>query len=288
MAASQIFKMAASQIFKMAASQYIFVVAMFYIYFLSSTNAKLHFMKQHQCDRCAKAVYKSIFGEEEGLETFSGLFHLYSLLSPTMTLHNRNVRRSKSVSRRPSSSKHHLKNMLYFLLLMLLLSGDVQPNPGPATRGGRTPKYPCTVCGRGVRSNSKAISCDVCEGWTHINCCDVSLVVYNDSVKHGTPLSHICDTCLIGELPSFHNLTVQNDSQTNAELNHPDPVATTDVPDQYELFKKKGLHFLHINARSLLPKLTDARLLVQRTNAAVLAVTETWLDESVTIRIMLR
>ena len=28
--------------------------------------------------------------------------------------------------------------------------------------------------------------------------------------------------------------------------------------------------------------MTDARLLVQRTNAAVLAVTETWLDESVT------
>ena len=46
---------------------------------------------------------------------------------------------------------------------MLLLSGDVQPNPGPATRGGRTPKYPCTVCSGGVRSNSKAISCDVCE-----------------------------------------------------------------------------------------------------------------------------
>ena len=132
---------------------------MFYIYFLSSTNAKLHFMKQHQCDRCGKAVYKSIFGEEEGMEPYSGLFHLYSLLSPTMSLHNRNVRRSKSGSRRPSSSKHHLKNMLYFLLLMLLLSGDVQPNPGPATRGGRTPKYPCTVCGRGVRSNSKTISC---------------------------------------------------------------------------------------------------------------------------------
>ena len=42
--------------FKMAASQYIFVVVIFYIYFLSSTNAKLQFMKQHQCDRCAKDV----------------------------------------------------------------------------------------------------------------------------------------------------------------------------------------------------------------------------------------
>ena len=74
----------------------------------------------------------------------------------------------------------------------------------------------------------------------------------------------------------------KKDSQTNAELNPPDLVAITDIPDQYELCKKKGLHFLHINARSLLPKLTDAHLLVQRTNSAVLAVTETWLDESMT------
>ena len=74
----------------------------------------------------------------------------------------------------------------------------------------------------------------------------------------------------------------KKDSQTNAELNPPDLVAITDIPDQYELCKKKGLHFLHINARSLLPKLTDAHLLVQRTNSAVLAITETWLDESMT------
>ena len=62
----------------------------------------------------------------------------------------------------------------------------------------------------------------------------------------------------------------------------PDLNNSTDVPDQYELFTKKGLHFLHINARSLLPKLSDARLLVRRTKAAVLAVTEIWLDDSVT------
>ena len=40
----------------------------------------------------------------------------------------------------------------------------------------------------------------------------------------------------------------------------------------YEPFRKKGLHFLHLNAGSLLSKLS----------AAVLAVSETWLDGSVT------
>ena len=69
---------------------------------------------------------------------------------------------------------------------------------------------------------------------------------------------------------------------SSTENTAPDLNNSTDFPDQYELFTKKGLHFLHINARSLLAKLSDARLLVRRTKAAVLAVTETWLDDSVT------
>ena len=50
----------------------------------------------------------------------------------------------------------------------------------------------------------------------------------------------------------------------------------------YEPFRKKGLHFLHLNAGSLLSKLSDVRLLVNNSKAAVLAVSETWLDGSVT------
>ena len=168
---------------------------------------------------------------------------------------------------------------------MLLLSGDIQPNPGPAAAGVRNTKYPSTVCGRGVRSNCKAVSCDVCQLWTHVNCCDVSLEVYNDSVNNGTPLSHVCDVCLIGELPIINNFNDEANQtvfHSNTKNIAPDLNNSTDVPDQYELFTKKGLHFLHINARSLLPKLSVACLLVRRTKAAVLAVTETWLDDSVT------
>ena len=50
----------------------------------------------------------------------------------------------------------------------------------------------------------------------------------------------------------------------------------------YEPFSKKELHFLHLNARSLLSKLSDVRLLVKNSKAAVLAVSETWLDGSIT------
>ncbi len=51
----------------------------------------------------------------------------------------------------------------------------------------------------------------------------------------------------------------------------------------FDIFKNKGLvHMIHINARFLLPKLSEIRLLATRTKAAVISITESWLDESVT------
>ena len=71
-------------------------------------------------------------------------------------------------------ARHILILFLLVLLLLLLLCGDIHPNPGPGNGPKRCPKFLCTVCGRGVRSNSKAVSCDNCGQWTQIKCCELS------------------------------------------------------------------------------------------------------------------
>lgn len=52
-------------------------------------------------------------------------------------------------------------------------------------------------------------------------------------------------------------------------------------PDLFDSFKRRGLHFIHINARSLPPKLSELQLIAQKTNAATISVTESWLDSSI-------
>ena len=49
----------------------------------------------------------------------------------------------------------------------------------------------------------------------------------------------------------------------------------------FKNFQKRGLHFIHINVRSLLPKLHEVTLLATNTKATCICVTETWLDDSV-------
>ena len=46
-------------------------------------------------------------------------------------------------------------------------------------------------------------------------------------------------------------------------------------------FKKRGLHFLHININSLLPKIDELRSIAGKTNAAIIGISETKLDNSV-------
>ena len=45
---------------------------------------------------------------------------------------------------------------------------------------------------------------------------------------------------------------------------------------------KKGLSFVSINARSLLPKMSEMRYILEQSTASILAVSETWLDANIT------
>ena len=163
-------------------------------------------------------------------------------------------------------------------LLVILLSGDVHPCPGPQT--ARKPKDPCGICSKGVRSNSKAILCDSCSKWIHIKCAKFPVDQYNNLVKSQEPFSYVCDLCLETNLP-FGSIDddVLGDlfaGSTRADMN------LETGPGQFECFRQKGLHFLHLNVRSILPKMSEVRYLAKESTAAVLGFSETWVDDTVT------
>ena len=51
--------------------------------------------------------------------------------------------------------------------------------------------------------------------------------------------------------------------------------------DEWNIFKHRELHFLHLNINSLLPKIDELRHIAQLTNAAVIGISESKLDDSV-------
>ena len=53
--------------------------------------------------------------------------------------------------------------------------------------------------------------------------------------------------------------------------------------DEWNIFKHRGLHFLHLNIDSLLPKIDELRHIARLTNAAVIGISESKLDDSLLI-----
>ena len=139
------------------------------------------------------------------------------------------------------------------------------------------PQYPCEVCCKAVRWNSKAIECDTCAIWTHLAC---QSQITNSQYTQNDSLNFICNSCLLKELPNFSSSDSETstDSDTSQDnildsniSSSSDDSNTTDY-DQYDCFKQRGLHFIHLNARSLIPKLDELHLLAKSTSAAAIAV----------------
>lgn len=74
-------------------------------------------------------------------------------------------------------------------LLLLLLSGDVEMNPGPNSF------FPCGCCELDVSWNMKAVLCDQCSAWYHKSCLDMCSAEYNRHVSEGSGVIWICNVC---------------------------------------------------------------------------------------------
>ena len=185
----------------------------------------------------------------------------------------------------------------------LRLCNDVHTHPGPkhidardspalttnaGVRKQRRVKNPCTSCGRGVTAASRAVTYDQCEYWTHLRCTrEISTELYNHYVENKVNFTFLCDACSISSLP-FVGAEIDSDNDATRLPSHggdedesPAGGSTNDTHAAGFLASLKGLSFLHSNVRSLIPKLSEIRHLLHDSKAAILAVTETWLDDTV-------
>ena len=77
----------------------------------------------------------------------------------------------------------------------------------------------------------------------------------------------------------FYHLLILRSGDVN--LNAGPSQYLPDNDDKFEPFRERGLHFLHINVNSLLSKIDELRNVAGHTKPAILGITESKLDSSV-------
>ena len=73
-------------------------------------------------------------------------------------------------------------------------------------------------------------------------------------------------------------LLLSGDVSLNPGLFQISPALKTNI---WKLLNKKGLHFLHININSLLPKIDELKCIANNAKAAIIEITESKLDHTI-------
>ncbi len=82
------------------------------------------------------------------------------------------------------------------------------------------------------------------------------------------------------EMPDFNVINFMQ--QLSAAIVRTECASKHSDEDVYSrCFRRKGLPFMHLNTRSLLPKIDELCHIATKTGAAVISVTGIWLDSSV-------
>ena len=129
------------------------------------------------------------------------------------------------------------------IILLLFMSGDTGAaiNPGPRTD--------CISCDKLIRWNQKFIACSDCNLNVHVKC-----------NNHIDTRFFKCNLCLFNYLPFNSNKVVGSTDPMNTLVSNKFPHSLSNN-DLYNCFGKKGLHFIHANARSLFNKISEFRLI---------------------------
>ena len=182
-------------------------------------------------------------------------------------------------------SKLKLRKYDSFFKFILLLSGDINLHPGPI-------QNPCKLCSKSV--NQKVIFCQKCNFWFHKKCeIPDDKALYNE-LKLNKNIVYLCRECSkytndsitnnpFEYLPFFgKNFLEDNFDMLTPELPVPDETdGLSDDASDYKVFENRGLHFVHINANSIISKIEEVRLIAHSTKVAVIGITESKLDNTI-------
>ena len=132
-------------------------------------------------------------------------------------------------------------------LKLLQMSGDVHPNPGPAT------KYHCPVCTCNVTSRGISYKCTKCSGWVHAICSGIL-----NAAQCRRKGDWTYDAC----------------SAPQSQQSTPPTRSSTPAPPTKQISDDSTFNVLQLNANGIGNKLTELEVVLERNKVKVAVIQE--------------
>ena len=186
-----------------------------------------------------------------------------------------------SIFRNKFPPKNH--DTAKFINLLLILSGNIELNPGPA----KNIRFPCGICHKSCTWRQASVACDNCNTWYHKNCMNMNSQNFNNLRN----ISWYCDPCGLpnfssGLFNSSNSINCSNSFGSLSDLpRQPEPCLSSTPKSFLKSPKTKnqvyGLNSLLINFQSYFNKRAELANLVEETKCDVIIGTETWLTDQI-------
>ena len=177
------------------------------------------------------------------------------------------------------------KNNPSLFMILLLLAGDIEQNPGPAV------KYPCGHCTKPAKTD--CVACDTCDTWYHRKCVGMRPEIFR---KLGNASWH-CLTCALPNVSIFLDSSInssksrfdslyEHSSSLDASFNPPpshcsSPKNDKIIQKQNQKNHRRPMKTCIINFQSVNNKKADILHLIETETPDIIAGSETWLNSSV-------
>lgn len=189
-------------------------------------------------------------------------------------------------------------NIFRAMILILILSGDIQLNPGPNS------VYPCGFCQRSVRfEHKRAICCDECSIWYHSQCIEDSVNKVDIELLQHPSVAWLCTKCHTPNIDSFtyHSYELETTNQFSAlsklssipsidssfsptafsspkMQRHLSSVSSTNSEHSVPNAPRQNLRVLTMNCQSIRNKRTDLAECIDYFKPDVILGCESWLS----------
>ena len=192
------------------------------------------------------------------------------------------------------------RNKQKHIILLLLLAGDIESNPGPTISN----KDKCKICTKRCTQKQRAIQCDTCDEWYHASCLHMKTPIYialgnKDASWHclqcGLPQfsSGLFDSYDLDTTNPYNALVNHNINIDMLDLNKPLAFSTPikelkKIPTARSKIRKYGKakspnqhKTLVINFQSIKNKTADLEVLLNKEDPDIISGSETWLNPNI-------
>ncbi|CAC5356351.1 unnamed protein product [Mytilus coruscus] len=162
--------------------------------------------------------------------------------------------------RRPVTQPIKANAKQHLVILLILLGGDIEQNPGP--REIQQSVYPCGLCDHPVTWKCESVYCDDCDIWHHRSCVELCTADYELLERSNVQLLCCkCDSINVSSF-TFHNYEL-NSSNYYEPLSH-------------NITKTKPENINH-QLKSIKDKTSEFKAAVNYTKPDIICGTESWL-----------